>query len=86
MNLRHKHGTPLLINLGVVGSTARRIMRRTGKAILWLVAALLVLAVVGAIYQVIATARAHPPPGEMVDVGTTGYTFTTWARAARPWS
>jgi pimeloyl-ACP methyl ester carboxylesterase len=47
-------------------------MRRTGKAILWLVAALLVLAVVGAIYQAIATARAkqaYPPPGEMVAVG-----------------
>src|SRR5215211_6313746 len=59
-------------SLSVVGSTARRIMRWTGKAILWLVVALLVLAVVGAIYQAIATARAeraHPPPGEMVDVG-----------------
>src|SRR5215218_4840882 len=47
-------------------------MRWTGKAILWLVVALLILAVVGAIYQVIATARAeraHPPPGELVDVG-----------------
>jgi pimeloyl-ACP methyl ester carboxylesterase len=61
-----------LISLGVVGSTVRRIMRWTGKAILWLVVALLVPAVVGAIYQVIATARAeraHPPPGELVDVG-----------------
>jgi pimeloyl-ACP methyl ester carboxylesterase len=47
-------------------------MRWTGKAILWLVVALLVLAVVGAIYQAIATARAeraHPPPGRLVDVG-----------------
>jgi hypothetical protein len=47
-------------------------MRWTGKAILWLVVALLVLAVVGAIYQAIATElaeRAYPPPGEMVDVG-----------------
>jgi pimeloyl-ACP methyl ester carboxylesterase len=47
-------------------------MRWTGKAILWLVVALLVLAIVGAIYQAIATARAeraHPPPGEMVVVG-----------------
>ena len=47
-------------------------MRWTGKAILWLVVALLVLAVVGAIYQAIATARAeraHPPPGKMIDVG-----------------
>jgi hypothetical protein len=38
----------------------------------WLVVALLVLAVVGAIYQAIAAGRAeraYPPPGEMVDVG-----------------
>jgi len=41
-------------------------------ALLWLIVALLVLAVVGAIYQAIATElaeRAYPPPGEMVDVG-----------------
>jgi pimeloyl-ACP methyl ester carboxylesterase len=53
-------------------STARRIMRWTGKALLWLVVALLVLAVVGAIYQAIATERderAYPPPGQLVDVG-----------------
>src|SRR5919112_4156642 len=51
-------------------------MRWTGKAILWLVVTLLVLAVVGAIYQAIATERAeraYPPPGEMVDVG--GYSL-----------
>src|SRR5918993_1185104 len=51
-------------------------MRWTGKAILWLVVTLLVLAVVGAIYQAIATDRAersYPPPGEMVDVG--GYSL-----------
>src|SRR5215216_1386709 len=47
-------------------------MRWTGKVLLWLVVALLVLAVVGAIYQAIATEldeRAYPPPCEMVDVG-----------------
>jgi pimeloyl-ACP methyl ester carboxylesterase len=47
-------------------------MRWTGKALLWLVVALLVLAVAGAIYQAIATARderAYPPPGQLVDVG-----------------
>ncbi len=47
-------------------------MRRIGKALLWLVVALLVLAVIGAIYQAIATEidqRAYPPPGEMVNVG-----------------
>ena len=46
-------------------------MRRTGKVLLWLVVALLVLAVIGAIYQAIATQldeRAYPPPGELVDV------------------
>jgi pimeloyl-ACP methyl ester carboxylesterase len=53
-----------------------RIMRWTGKAIVWLFVALLVLAVVGAVYQTIATRRAErafPPPGEMVDVG--GYSL-----------
>jgi len=47
-------------------------MRWTGKVLLWLVVALLVLAVVGAIYQAIATEldeRAYPPPGKLVDVG-----------------
>ena len=56
----------------VSSSTARRLIRRIGKALLWLVIALLVLAVAGAIYQTIATERAeraYPPPGEMVDVG-----------------
>jgi pimeloyl-ACP methyl ester carboxylesterase len=57
-------------------STARRIMRWTGKALLWLVVALVVLAVVGAIYQAIATERderAYPPPGHLVNVG--GYSL-----------
>jgi pimeloyl-ACP methyl ester carboxylesterase len=56
----------------LMSSTARRTMRWTVKAILWLVVALLILAVAGAIYQTIATERAeraYPPPGEMVDVG-----------------
>src|SRR5918997_3729475 len=51
-------------------------MRRIGKALLVLVVVLLVLAIVGAIYQAIATERAeraYPPPGEMVDVG--GYSL-----------
>ncbi len=51
-------------------------MRRIGKALLWLVVVLLVLAVAGAVYQGIATERAeraYPPPGEMVDVG--GYSL-----------
>ena len=57
-------------------TTARRIMRRIGMALLGLVVVLLALAVAGAIYQAIATARAeraYPPPGEMVDVG--GYSL-----------
>ena len=47
-------------------------MRRTGKALLWLVVALLVLAIIGVIYQAFATEiyrRIYPPPGELVDVG-----------------
>ena len=71
------HKTPLGISLSVVSSTtARRTMRWIGKGLLWLVVVLLVLAIVGAIYQAIATElaeRAYPPPGEMVDVG--GYSL-----------
>src|ERR671914_941207 len=55
-----------------MSTTSRRFMRRIGRALLWLIVALLALAVVGAIYQAIATERAeraYPPPGEMVDVG-----------------
>src|SRR5215203_2729080 len=53
-------------------TTARRNIRRIGKALLGLIVALLALAVAGAIYQAIATElaeRAYPPPGQMVDVG-----------------
>ncbi|HET7269485.1 MAG TPA: alpha/beta hydrolase, partial [Rubrobacter sp.] len=52
-------------------TTSRRIMRRIWRPLLGLVVVLLALAVLGAIYQAIATAlaeRAYPPPGEMVDV------------------
>jgi pimeloyl-ACP methyl ester carboxylesterase len=60
----------------VSSTTPRRLIRRIGKALLWLVVVLLALAVAGAIYQAIATElaeRAYPPPGEMVDVG--GYSL-----------
>jgi pimeloyl-ACP methyl ester carboxylesterase len=60
----------------VSSSTSRNIIRRIGKALLGLVVVLLVLAIVGAIYQAIATElaeRAYPPPGEMLDVG--GYSL-----------
>jgi pimeloyl-ACP methyl ester carboxylesterase len=43
------------------------------RGLVWLVAGLLALAVIGAIYQVVATQidqRTYPPPGEIVDVGT----------------
>src|SRR5215211_2968265 len=43
------------------------------RGLVWLVVGLLALAVIGAIYQVVATQidqRTYPPPGEMVDVGT----------------
>jgi pimeloyl-ACP methyl ester carboxylesterase len=55
-----------------VSSTASKIMRWTGVALLLSVVALLLLATVGAIYQAVATERAeraYPPPGEMVEVG-----------------
>lgn len=63
-----KRNTPSAVSSG----TASRPIRWTLRALLWLVVALLVLAVVGAIYQAIATERAGRrigPPGEMVDVG-----------------
>jgi pimeloyl-ACP methyl ester carboxylesterase len=50
-------------------------MRRIGRALLLSIVVLLALAVVGAIYQSVATElaeRAYPPPGEMVDVGGYG--------------
>jgi pimeloyl-ACP methyl ester carboxylesterase len=69
--------TPLGHSLSVVSSnTSRRLLRRIGMALVGLVVALLVLAVLGAIYQAIATElaeRAYPQPGEMVDVG--GYSL-----------
>src|SRR5215213_5713916 len=43
------------------------------RGLVWLVAGLLALAVIGAINQVVATQidqRTYPPPGEIVDVGT----------------
>jgi pimeloyl-ACP methyl ester carboxylesterase len=43
------------------------------RGLVWLVVGLLALAVIGAIYQVVATQidqRTYPPPGEIVDVGT----------------
>src|SRR5215213_4460070 len=43
------------------------------RGLVWLVGGLLALAVMGAIYQVVATQidqRTYPPPGEIVDVGT----------------
>src|SRR5215204_2867978 len=67
------HKTPLGISLSVMSSsTARRLMRRIGMALLGLIVVLLALAVLGAIYQAIATElaeRAYPAPGEMVEVG-----------------
>jgi hypothetical protein len=56
----------------VGGSMARRIMRWIRKALLWSVGTFLVLALAGALYQLIATEvdeRRYPPPGELVDVG-----------------
>ena len=60
---RHSQGTRPKRGLG---SWIRR-------GLVWLVAGLLVLAVIGAIYQAVATQidqRTYSPPGEMVDVGT----------------
>src|SRR5829696_7254243 len=71
------HKTSLGISLSVMSrSPVRRLMRRIGMALLVLIVVLLALAVLGAIYQAIATERAeraYPPPGEMVEVG--GYSL-----------
>jgi pimeloyl-ACP methyl ester carboxylesterase len=51
---------------------AGRIVRWTTKVLLWSVVAILVLLIIGAIYQAIATEidqRRYPPPGELVEVG-----------------
>src|SRR5919199_2908361 len=48
-------------------------MRPIWRPLVGLVVVLLVLAIIGAIYQAIATKlaeRAYPPPGEMLDVGS----------------
>jgi pimeloyl-ACP methyl ester carboxylesterase len=60
---RHSQGTRPMRGLG---SWIRR-------GLVWLLAGLLALAVIGAIYQVVATQidqSTYAPPGEMVDVGT----------------
>ncbi len=60
----------------MVSRTARKALRWTGKALLWLVVVLLVLGACGAVYQTVATRRAerdYPPPGQMVNVG--GYSL-----------
>src|SRR3712207_2247545 len=47
-------------------------MRWIGKALLWAVVALLTLAVIVVLYQVIATEigrRTYPAPGQLVEVG-----------------
>ena len=59
---RHSHGARPRRGLGAW-------IRR---GLVWLIAGLLTLAVLGAIYQAVATQidqRTYPPPGEMVDVG-----------------
>src|SRR5918997_327578 len=46
---------------------------RIRRGLVWMIAGLLALAIIGAIYQVIATRidqRTYPPPGELVDVGS----------------
>ena len=43
------------------------------RGLVWMIVGLLALAVIGTIYQAIATEidqRTYSPPGEMVDVGT----------------
>ena len=58
---------------------ARGILRWTGKALLWLVVVLLVLAAVGMVYQAVATERAEGrilPPARRWTWATTSCTST----------
>ena len=57
-------------------SQGPRRRRRLGswirRGLVWMIAGLLALAVIGAVYQTVATEidqRTYPPPGELVDVG-----------------
>jgi pimeloyl-ACP methyl ester carboxylesterase len=55
-----------------MSNTAARIIRWVGKALLWAVVVFLALAVIGAIYQTVATEidrRTYSPPGQLVEVG-----------------
>ena len=52
--------------------SGRRVLAWVGRVLIGLLVVLLILAVSGAIYQAIATARdarTFPPPGQRVDVG-----------------
>jgi pimeloyl-ACP methyl ester carboxylesterase len=60
---RHSQGTP----------SRRRLGSWIRRGLVWMIAGLLALTIIGAVYQVIATQidqRTYSPPGEMVDVGT----------------
>lgn len=51
---------------------ARRVLRGIGRALAVLVALILALGVLGAVYETAAEAadaRAYPPPGQMIDLG-----------------
>ena len=53
-------------------SRRRRLRSWIRRGLVWMIAGLLALAVMGAIYQAVATQidqRTYPPPGELVDVG-----------------
>ena len=55
------------------GTQSRRGLRGwIWRGLVWMIAGLLALAVIGAVYQAVATEidqRAYPPPGKMVDIG-----------------
>ena len=50
----------------------QRVLGLAGRLIVWILIGVILLAIAGAVYQVLATSsdrRAYPPPGELVDVG-----------------
>ncbi len=56
------------------------------RGLVWMIAGLLALAVIGAVYQAVATEmdqRAYPPPGKWWLLAVTACTSTALDRAAR---
>ena len=87
--------TPILSTMNVPSSawrSGRRVLRGIGRTLAALFGLIVVLGLVGAVYESAAEAadvRAYPPPGQLVDVGgyrsnlaTTSLTYT-WTSSVK---